>query len=218
MSEKETVSKDVLISRRKPMLVVIGLLMTSAVVHGSIDGRWSANKDLKQQGSKLTTLPEQCGDWELSANLEMAPNALEQLRCYGWDQRQYRSKTTGQIITVAVMFGPRGPMAVHTPEVCFDSVGTQQTRDRRVETVSTGNADHKLWSVEFASRESPDDRFESWYAWSDGGAFHASKLPRVWMTSSLYKIQLSGPTGNGADQPIQDFLGEFLPQLEIVLE
>ena len=30
------------------------------------------------------------------------------------------------------MFGPRGPMAVHTPEVCFDSVGTSQTRDRRV--------------------------------------------------------------------------------------
>ena len=24
--------------------------------------------------------------------------------------------------------------------------------------------------------------------------------------------------GNGADQPIQDFLGEFLPQLEILLE
>ena len=218
MSEKETVSKDVLISRRKPMLVVIGLLMTSAVVHGSIDGRWSAKIDLKAQGAKVTTLPEIAGDWKLVARPEMDEQALRILQCHGWEQRQYRSDSTGQIITVAVMFGPRGPMAVHTPEVCFDSVGTQQTRDRRVETVSTGNADHKLWSVEFASKESPDDRFESWYAWSDGGAFHASKLPRVWMTSSLYKIQLSGPTGNGADQPIQDFLGEFLPQLEIVLE
>ena len=29
------------------------------------------------------------------------------------------------------------------------------------------------------------------------------------MASNLYKIQLSGPTGSGADQPIQDFLGRI---------
>ncbi|MDA9840526.1 EpsI family protein [Rubripirellula sp.] len=218
MSEIETVPKDVVISRRKPMLVVIALLMTSAVVHGSIDGRWSAKTDLKAQGQKLTTLPEVAGDWRLTSKPEMDESALRILQCHGWDQRQYRNEITGQIITVAVMFGPRGPMAVHTPEVCYDSVGTLQTRDRRVESISTGSNDHKFWSVEFSRKDSPDDRFESWYAWSDGGAFHASKLPRVWMTSSLYKIQLSGPSGNGADQPIQDFLGEFLPQLEIVVE
>ena len=38
------------------MLVVIGLLMTSAVVHGSIDGRWSAKKDLVAQGEQIRTL------------------------------------------------------------------------------------------------------------------------------------------------------------------
>ena len=200
------------------MLVVIALLMTSAVVHGSIDGRWSAKKDLVAQGEQIRTLPETAGDWKLIASPEMEENALRILQCHGWDQRQYRNLVTGQFITVAVMFGPRGPMAVHTPEVCFDSVGTSQTRDRRVESISTSQNDHALWSVEFSSKDSPDDRFESWYAWSDGGAFQASKLPRVWMASNLYKIQLSGPTGSGADQPIQDFLAEFLPQVEVVLE
>ena len=200
------------------MVVIILLIMTSAVVHGSIDGRWSPKTDLNAQGEKLTTLPESAGDWKIIAKPEMAESALRILQCYGWDQRQYRNDVTGKIITVAMMFGPRGPMAVHTPEVCYDSLGTQQTRDRRVESVATANQEHKLWSVEFSRKDAPDDHFESWYAWSDGGAFQASKLPRVWMTSSLYKIQLSGPTGDGADQPVKDFLGEFLPQIEIVLE
>jgi len=218
VAELETVPKDVVLSRRKPMLVVIALLMSSAVVHGSIDGRWSAKKNLKAQGERLSTLPESAGDWKLIDKPEMDESALQILQCHGWDQRKYRNETTGQIITVAVLFGPRGPIAVHTPEVCFDSIGTEQTRDRRVESIPTGKENHQLWSVEFSRKDSLDDNFESWYGWSDGGAFHASKLPRVWMTSTLYKIQLSGPSGNGADQPIQDFLGEFLPQLEIVVE
>ena len=218
MSDLETVSKDVVISRRKPLIVVIVLLITSAVVHGSIDGRWSPKQDLVAQGKKLSELPETAGDWIFNQVLELDENALRILQCHGWEQREYVHQATGQVITVAVMLGPRGPMAVHTPEVCFDSVGTNQTRDRRPESITTARQDHQLWSVEFANKDSGDNRFESWYGWSDGGKFHASKLPRVWMSNYLYKIQLSGPVGNGADQPIQNFLGEFLPQLEILLE
>ena len=218
MSDLETVSKDVVISRRKPLIVVIVLLITSAVVHGSIDGRWSSKQDLVTQGEKLNELPETAGDWIFNQALEMNESAIRILQCHGWEQREYVHQATGQVITVAVMLGPRGPMAVHTPEVCFDSVGTTQTRDRRPESITTAREDHQLWSVEFADKQSSEDRFESWYGWSDGGRFHASKLPRVWMSNYLYKIQLSGPVGSGADQPIQNFLGEFLPQLEILLE
>ena len=218
MSELETVSKDIVISRRKPLIVVILLLITSAVVHGSIDGRWSPKADLIAQGSRLNELPDTAGDWKLNQVLEMPESTLRILQCHGWGQREYRNAGTGQLINVAVMLGPRGPMAVHTPEICYDSVGTERTRDRRPESITTAKEDHQLWSVEFANKDSGDNRFESWYGWSDGGKFHASKLPRVWMSSYLYKIQLSGPVGNGADQPIQDFLGEFLPQLEILLE
>ena len=218
MSDLETVSKDVVLSRRKPLIVVIVLLITSAVVHGSIDGRWSPKADLIAQGEQLRELPKLAGNWKLNQVMEMDESALQILQCHGWDNREYVNEATGRVITVAVMLGPRGPMAVHTPEVCFDSVGTNQTRDRRVESITTAREDHQLWSVEFADKQSGEDRFESWYGWSDGGKFHASKLPRVWMSNYLYKIQLSGPVGNGADQPVQNFLGEFLPQLEILLE
>lgn len=218
MSENNLKPIEQLASRKRPVVIVILLLMTSAVVHGSIDGRWSSTKNLVVEGAKIATLPETCGDWKLSSKVEIEENALEILRCHGWDQRQYRNEKTGQTILVAVMFGPRGPMAVHTPEVCGAGVGMDQTRERRVETVSTTLNRHQLWSIEFSDDEKPNGSIESWYGWSDGGAFQASKHPRIWLTDNLYKIQLSGPAGSGADQPIRDFLADFVPQVESILQ
>ena len=197
---------------------MIGLTLLSAVVHGSLDGRWSAATDLKAQGAELASLPDKCGDWEVVSKPELDQGAMDMLRCFGADQRVYRNEKTDALVNVAIFFGPRGPIAVHTPEVCYDSVGTEQKRERRVETVSTATRQHELWSVEFASKDNPTDQFEVWYAWSDGDNFDASKHPRFWMTDNLYKIQLSGPVAEGTNQPIQDFLKHFLAQLETKIQ
>ena len=131
--------------------------------------------------------------------------------------RVYRNQTTGAMINAALLFGPRGPIAVHTPEICYDSVGTEQTRERQVESIKTDAGTHQLWSVQFSKAPDPEPSIEVWYAWSDGGTWEAKENPRLWMTDKLYKIQIAGPV-DPDKRPCRDFMKAFLPQVDLVLQ
>lgn len=198
--------------------IVIGLTLFSGVVHGYLDGRWSVSSDLKLTGERLGDLPSQCGDWILQDESELDRGASDMLRCYGSTVRTYLHRKSGESVKVAVLFGPRGPIAVHTPEVCYDSVGTTLVKPRVAETVQTPSGRHHLWSVQFARSPDPDPVVEVWYAWSDGGDFRAAKYPRFWMTENLYKIQLAGPVGVEGNRPCEDFLKDFLPSVEAAVQ
>ncbi len=214
MNEKPTK----LSSRRVPIAIILGLTLFSGVVHGYLDGRWASTANLQQQGSRLGDLPESCGDWMLVETTELPKGAADLLRCHGAEVRVYRNKTNDATINAALLFGPRGPIAVHTPEICYNSVGTEQTRKRQIESVNTDAGIHRLWSVEFSKAPDPEPSLEVWYAWSDGGPWEATRHPRLWMTDSLYKIQIAGPVGHDLEQPCRDFLKAFLPQVDLVIQ
>lgn len=169
------------------------------------------------QGQTLSQLPDVCGDWEVVERQPLDTGAAELLRCFGSEHRIYRHREKDLVVNAVLLFGPRGPIAVHTPEICFDSVGTELVRDRQAETISTVGDRHQLWSVQFSQGVSRDPSLEVWYAWSDGGSWQAAKHPRFWMTDTLYKIQLAGPVATGNSQPCREFLEAFLPQVEKVL-
>lgn len=193
--------------------VLISLTLFAGVVHGYLDGRWTANRDLHAVGSKLEDLPEQLGDWRLTERSELDANAAKLLRCYGSAVRIYENEKTGAMVNVALLFGPRGPIAVHTPEICYSSVGTKQVGDRKAERITAGGVNDALWSVQFAVNPNPSPTLEVWYGWSDGGAWEARDQPRFWLTDNLYKVQIAGPVGSEADRPVKDFLKALLPQI-----
>lgn len=191
--------------------VLISLTLFAGVVHGYLDGRWTANRDLQAVGDKLEGLPEQVGDWRLTERSELDANAAKLLRCYGSSVRIYENEKTGAMVNVALLFGPRGPIAVHTPEICYSSVGTKQIGNRKAERLTAGGTSDALWSVQFAVNPDPNPTLEVWYGWSDGGAWEARDQPRFWLTENLYKVQVAGPAGNDAGRPVKDFMKAFLP-------
>ncbi|MEM8668677.1 MAG: exosortase-associated EpsI family protein [Planctomycetota bacterium] len=197
--------------------IIVGLTIFSALVHGVLDGRWSDAADLKVIGSRLDQLPEQFGSWELVENKELEEGTAALLRCHGSVMRIYRHSETGVVVNVAVLYGPRGPIAVHTPEICYDSVGTKQARPTRAESIRTTASQHRLWSVTFLQEPNPEPSLEVWYGWTVDGKWEAAEYPRFWLTENLYKIQLAGPAGNELQHPCRDFLEEFLPLLEKVV-
>lgn len=192
--------------------VLVSLTLFAGVVHGYLDGRWTTNQDMRAVGSQLDELPEQVGEWQLKEESELEPGAAKLLRCFGSVIRLYEHQKTGAVINVAVLFGPRGPIAVHTPEICYSSVGTTQIGDRKAERISAAGPNDALWSVRFAVSPNPDPALEVWYGWSDGGPWEARDQPRFWLTDSLYKIQVAGPVGREGDRPVQDFVNAFLPR------
>jgi hypothetical protein len=182
-----------------------------------LDGRWSDAEDLQIVSQQLQTLPDRCGDWVLKEQQELDEGAAQMLRCYGSCVRLYHNEVLNADVNVAVLFGPRGSIAVHTPEVCYSSIGTKQVGETVTRTISTKTTKHNLWSARFSKDPDPNPVLNVWYAWSDGGNWHASKHPRFWMTDNLYKIQVAGPVGEASQQPCADFLKAFLPYLEKVV-
>ncbi len=199
---------------RVPLAIILGLTLFSGIVHGVLDGRWSRQSNLVEVGSLLENVPEQVGEWKLVEKQELDDGAAQLLRCYGSVVRVYENEKTGAKVNVAVMFGPRGPIAVHTPEVCYDSVGTKQAGPTRRENIVVGAERHGLWSVQFIREPETDPSIDVWYAWSDGGNWKDGDYPRFWLTENLYKIQVAGPAGEEPERPVADFLMAFLPQLQ----
>ena len=196
------------------LALVIGLLLISTVVHGWLSGRWYVAKDLYQAGAKLDELPRQIGAWQQIESNSLDDSVTQMLQCYGSIVREYRHDDTGEQVTVALLLGPRGPIAVHTPDICYSSTGTKQIGERTRKLLGQ----HRLWVSEFAQSPSPTATFEVWYGWSDGGNWVAAENPRFWMTSTLYKIQLVGSVESESSQPCRNFLKELLPQFELVAQ
>lgn len=202
-------------SRRPAVVVGVMSLMISGLLHGYLEGRWSSSPSLLAQGTKLSQLPARCGEWEQVNVGSLSEQAQSLLQCYGSLVREYWKPATGERVNVAVLFGPRGPIAVHTPEVCYSSQGTEPIGDRSLQVITQGEREDHFWKVQFHQRDAEAAHLEVWYAWSDGGSWQAAQYPRVWMTDRLYKIQVAGNASKSNDSSsIRSFLNDFLPQLD----
>lgn len=201
------------------LAAVLTLTLTSGLVHGYLDARWTAGADIEATAAKLPAMPEQVGPWVRVSDHELDASAQRLLRCDGYLNRQYWNPTTGDRISIAILFGPRGPIAVHTPEICYSSAGMQPVGERVAETIESEGEEDQLWHLQFSPADAPAANLDVWYGWSDGGAWVAGKYPRFWLTDRLFKIQLAGAAvSSGSELPCRDFLTHFLPAFRQVME
>lgn len=200
-------------------VLAMSLGIGSGVAHGWLDGRWVHQANLQAVGSQLDRLPQKLGDWVLLQEGELPESAQAMLHCYGHTVRTYQNSQTGSRINLALLFGPRGPIAVHIPEICYSSRGVTQEHERQEVTIDAGGAEHTLWKLNFVSAMSDQPEFQVYYAWSDGGPWQASKYPRFWLSDRLYKLQLSGPPSKpGGASECNDFLEQLLPALAPLMQ
>ena len=201
-----------------PLVLAVTMSVAASFAHGWLDGRWVDRPNVDAIGAQLKDLPNQFGDWSLVENQNLPESALSQLQCYGYSSQVYQNSKTGRRLNVAVLFGPRGPIAVHTPEICYSSQGVKPSGDTTQEIVNIDGAEHTIWRVNFLSKVDLKPELEAYYAWSDGGAWKAAKNPRIWLTGRLYKIQLAcQPTNDGEVSDAITFLQQFLPRLQPLL-
>ena len=117
--------------------------------------------------------------------------------------RQYENRKTGEIVTVAVLLGPAGPISVHTPDVCYSSQdytvlgAPEQTRFGGGE----GSQD-ELWSTSLRSTSLTAGNLRVYYGWSTGGPWSAPGDARFAFAGQpyLYKIQVAGPLPSPIDE------------------
>lgn len=204
--------------RGKSRIVAVSLLLVITLVSGSVhaylDGRFVDQELAGRRAEAITALPTSFGDWTMISEEQLDGAASELLRPHGSIVRNYRNSESGATVKFAMILGPRGPVAVHTPEICYRSTGNAPSGARRATEIKTEQHTHQAWTLEFKDKQSGEASLHVLYAWSDGGAFAAAEQPRFWMVENLYKIQLASPSlGDGTNHGLQ-FLNDFMPLLE----
>lgn len=203
-------------------VILLGTLL-GGWLQGRMITRWGADELLAAAGKRLDSpLPEQVGGWRFIQETKFEPEVVRMLQCPAHVSRVYVHQQTGDTVSIAVIVGPPGPVAVHTPEVCYSAQDYAITSDRApLKVVDSSQREHQLWQVSLEPRTATAGPQRVLYAWGTGGPWLASGNPRINHAGEpyLYKIQLAGPTvqANAEFDPCQDFLRSFLPELQTLL-
>lgn len=195
------------------------------VIHGRLTHRWGIPADLVALGRRLEELPLDMGPWKLQEKQELGNDALAMLSPTGYVNRVYVHRGTGESVNVFVIVGRAGPIANHTPEICYSSRNYSIARQRQVAQLERpdGTQD-EFWYLTFEHRMLTGDHLRVYYAWSTGERWSAAENQRLAFSGQpfLYKIQLAGyvPAAYAnieAKDPCRSFLSYFLPALQDAL-
>ncbi|MBW3596410.1 MAG: EpsI family protein [Planctomycetes bacterium] len=199
------------------VLAATALTGVSGLIDAALRHREAADA-LIRAGQRIERLPGDFGRWRLLKEEPLHASTAHELQCRGYVNRSYVHLDNGDRVNVAVVVGPAGPTAVHTPEICY-SAREYELADppekRRLRAPGAG--EHEFRRVGFRSRQLPSATLSVYYAWSDGRGWQAPEAPRLMLTHlpKLYKIQVAAYADQGATpDPCEAFLRDFLPILD----
>jgi uncharacterized protein DUF3485 len=214
-------------------LLVLALTAGSGVVAGKLTNRWGTPPDMAEAAARLACVPDEFGEWRLSAEVPLEPGVAEMLECAGWRNRCYRNRQTGDTVSMAILLGPPGPISVHTPEICFSSQGhhvavaadprsypaaRESSRDRTGGPAPSPAAQFRKTTFDPVGGEKTT--LIAYVGWCDGRSWQAPAHPRLAFGGLpyLYKLQLAAKAvrrpGHESVDPCDEFLRQFAPALE----
>ena len=191
------------------LAVIIVLTLVSGTLYGRLTLRWGPPADLVSAAEHVSSFPKQLGDWQLLEDSTMSDSIQEMLGCAGYINRRYTHKITGQSVGLALIVGPAGPTAVHTPEICFSSRSYKVKGTPQPKLIEKQG--DSFWGIHFDSRHVGAEQLQVYYAWSKGLRWEASANPRIQFggESMLYKVQISGNVGLGFSKELADPAWDF---------
>lgn len=202
--------------RMLPILAALAAVGAAGVVHGIWTERWHNPAEIT---ARLDQVSMNLGDWQGEAR-ELATSALGPIA--GCLARHYVHQRTGARITVSLVCGRPGPVAIHTPDVCYVASGFAEENSTRF-SPPLGAA---LPSAEFKTsqfvrtRTADQTTLRVFWSWNAGGAWTVSETPRFAFAREpvLYKLhlvrELALPAEPLDNDPCVEFLQLFLPELQ----
>jgi hypothetical protein len=200
-----------------PAAGAVALVVLSGVVHGFWTGRWSgaAQADV---AARLDAIALDLGDWQ-GQKVESNPS----VGMAGVLDRRYVNRATGRVVTVYLVCGRPGPVAVHTPDVCYGASGYEVT-DLGPQTVrpAAGATDGaKMQAVRVVKKKAAEQIAQRVYwSWSAAGTWEVPDNPRLTFARYplLYKLYLIHDLARSdeplEDDPCLDLMRQLQPELK----
>lgn len=196
----------------------------SAIIHGRWTDRWTTPALAAASASRLEQVALTVGDWDGQA-VELA-DPREVAGLYGNLYRRYVQRSTGNTVLVSLVWGRRGPIAIHTPDMCYVASGYQMTETpaKYVSEEAIGGAPAEFFVTRFHKlRPDGDENLRVFWAWSAGDGWKVADNPRIAFARHpiLYKMYLIRAMNPAEEAPREDpcvqFMRVFLPELQKAL-
>jgi hypothetical protein len=207
------------------IVVAVAALVAAGVVAGIRTNRFGVREDLRTAGDRLKGVPKTVGPWVTTHEFEMDPKIQQRSEAVEYVSRVYRHRETGAQVSLLMLCGEPGPIASHTPDVCYGGLGYDTNVPKVVRSVPIpGGKPAEYFSAKFRKPNGGDPLQVCW-AWGADGNWYASEASRgdFAFRSALYKLYLSRelPARESEtttpDDPIQEFLTVFLPEVRTAL-
>lgn len=201
--------------------LVLAGTVAAGWVQGQLTNRWGPRPDAQLAAEQLQIpLPDRVGNWRLELERQFQPEVVRVLQCPAHISRVYVHDQTGDVATIAVIVGPPGPVAVHTPEICYSSRDYTITGERKATPLADADGrEHALWDLSLKANDLSAASLRVLYGWSTGTSWEAAQHPRFGYGGlpHLYKLQLAvtaHPDAASEFDPARDFLTNFVAQLQ----
>ena len=168
------------------VLTALAVMTGSAVVHGIWTDRWRQSPERETASDKLQSVPLTVGDWE-GQTLELGQREAARAGIDGYIMRNYKNRMSGIEVSVLVVCGRPGPVAAHTPEVCYGGAGYELT----AEPTRCPLQSDQFWTALFRKQDiAVPEHLRIVWAWNAGGVWQATSNPRLAFAGApvLYKI------------------------------
>lgn len=187
-------------TRHRPTLVaahaaVFALLVTSGLVRGHLTGRWGTSGELAAAVARLDQVPRSFGDWE-GRDVPMDPKQISRAGIQGYLSRRYRNARDGREVTILLVCGLPGPIAVHTPDICYRGAGYEPDSGpvAGVFGAAEGGPGQYLTGCFRKAGAPVPEALDILWSWNAGDRWEAPDRPRVSFAGRpwLYKIYQIG--------------------------
>jgi hypothetical protein len=205
--------------RPAPVFTALVLVAFAGLAHGLATSRWHRSAALERALARVADVPLRIGSWQGHA-LPTDPEVFAQARAEAYWMRRYQETGTARAVTVILMCGRPGPLAVHTPDVCYRGAGYEMAGSAASLDVSLKDGTKgQLWTAVFSKEQGmAGGQLRLFWMWNADGQWQAPASPRMAFAgrSALYKLyvvrELAGAEPLSAD-PTLDFIGQLLPAL-----
>jgi hypothetical protein len=190
------------------------LVVAGGIVQGQYSDRWSKLEPADAVRIRLQHVPRTLAGWS-STDAQLSPRQLEIAQAEVCFDRVYnRAGIMGQV-RVTVLTGRPGPLAVHTPDVCYTNNGYTALDTPRQLRVGT---EQQLWHLRLlpASQGPP---LEVLWGWSTDGTWQATRDPRGTFAhvGRLFKVYVVTTADAGPTTPAtHDLLQLVMDELQTI--
>ncbi len=203
--------------------MVVGLTILSGYLQGNMSRRWEVPADMLAIGKALERFPSQVGPWQVVSNEALSETVTQVLECTGYVLRNYTNPETGETVSLGLLLGPSGPMAIHTPDICYSSQAYDRVDEpKQVKIAGKNGLEGEFWAQTFKAKSVDGELLRVRYAWRADGIWHATEGARLALARYpyLYKVQVAAPLSDLADDNdagyrfLQDFLAVAQTELK----